>query len=283
MMKVAVVAPYPAAAVLRDKDLKLRFSRRPEKKKQHPAPWVQALCRELSRRRDVSVEVFTHTRAVRRIRRIRKEGVHYTFVPKYEPNRSDPYHGYLPAQLQIQPLIRQFAPDIVHGFGTESAYGLLAVRQKRPSVVFIQGIQEKLAPFYDMPAIKIAIRKYFERAVIHGASGLIAETMFAQQWALGVNEKARVEVIPHAYSTVFFRAQPSFTGLRIACIGALSRTKGVTTVLRAFHIGMKPEAGRCGVFWRKWPKNGISGTIYYFSDILNTIRSFRKWKNRICC
>lgn len=102
MIKVAVVAPYPASAVLPDKDLKVRF-RRPEKKKQHPAPWVWTLCRELSRRRDVKVEVFTHSRAVARIQKAEKEGVHYTFVPKYEPARFDPYHAYLPALVQIKP------------------------------------------------------------------------------------------------------------------------------------------------------------------------------------
>jgi UDP:flavonoid glycosyltransferase YjiC (YdhE family) len=193
MIKVAVVAPYPASAVLPDKDLKVRF-RRPEKKKQHPAPWVWTLCRELSRRRDVEVEVFTHSRAVDRIQKAEKEGVHYTFVPKYEPSRCDPYHAYLPALVQIKPLIRRYEPDIVHGFGTESAYGLLAISQGRPSVVFIQGIIEKLAPFSNSPAINLAICKYFERSVINKADGLIAETEFARQWVLSRNEKARVKV-----------------------------------------------------------------------------------------
>jgi glycosyltransferase involved in cell wall biosynthesis len=237
MIKVAVVAPYPASAVLPDKDLKVRF-RSPEKKKQHPAPWVLNLCRELSRRRDVEVEVFTHSRAVARIQKAEKEGVHYTFVPKYEPARFDPYHAYLPALVQIRPLIRRYEPDIVHGFGTESAYGLLAISQGRLSVIFIQGILEKLAPFSNLPAIKIAIRKYFERRVINKADGLIAETEFARQWALSRNEEARVKVIPHAYSADFFSAKPHFKGLRIVCIGALSRIKGVTTVLRAFHAGI---------------------------------------------
>jgi hypothetical protein len=102
MIKVAVVAPYPASAVLPDKDLKVRF-RRPEKKKQHPAPWVRSLCRELSQRWDVEVEVFTHSRAVARIQKAEKEGVHHTFVPKHEPIRSDPYHAYLPALVQFKP------------------------------------------------------------------------------------------------------------------------------------------------------------------------------------
>ncbi len=237
MIKVAVLAPYPASAVLPDKYLKVRF-RSPEKKKQHPAPWVVNLCRELSRRRDIEVEVFTHSRAVARIQKAEKDGVHYTFVPKYEPIRFDPYHGYLPALVQIKPLIRRYEPDIVHGFGTESAYGLLAVGQGRPSVIFIQGILEKLAPFSNSPAINIAIRKYFEQGVLNKADGFIAETEFARRWALSRNEKARVKVIPHAFSADFFSAKPQFKGLRIVCIGGLSRIKGVTIVLRAFHAGI---------------------------------------------
>ena len=106
MIKIAVVAPYPASAVLPDKDLKVRF-RRPEKKYQHPAPWVLNLCRELSRRRDVEVEVFTHSRAVVRVKKAEKDGVHYTFVPKHEPIRFDPYHGYLRGTGQYYSITNQ--------------------------------------------------------------------------------------------------------------------------------------------------------------------------------
>ena len=216
MIKVAVVAPYPAAAVLPDKYLKRKF-RHPDRKKQHAAPWVRTLCRELNQRKGVEAEVFTHSRAVAYVLRAEKEGVRYTFVPKFEPSRCDPYHGFLPALVQFKPLIKRYYPDIVHGFGTESAYGLLAISQGRPSVVFLQGIQEKLAPFYDMPAVKIAIRKYLERIVINKAGGLIAETDFGRQWALSVNKKARVEVYP-MLTALNFSGRNRISGDRVSYV-----------------------------------------------------------------
>ena len=237
MIKVAVVAPYQAHLVLSDEMLKPRF-RTVGKKKRHPAPWVRALCRELSRHEDIQLRVFSHSRAVAHIAHGEKEGIHYTFVPKYEPEQSDPYHLYLPALLQMLPLLHRFNPDLVHGFGMESAYGLLAVIQSRARVVFIQGIQEALAPYYSMPKIELAIRKRLERFVVHRTDGLIAETDFAKQWALSVREDVRVKIIPHAYSGNFFDAKPCFSGHRIVCVGALSEIKGVATVLAAFHFGI---------------------------------------------
>jgi glycosyltransferase involved in cell wall biosynthesis len=241
MIKVAVVAPYPAHVVLSDEMLKPRF-RTEGKKKKHPAPWVRALCRELSRHEDIQLRVFSHSRSVAHVVQGDKEGVHYTFVPKYESVKSDPYHLYLPALLQMLPLLHRFNPDLVHGFGMESAYGLLAVIQSRARVVFIQGIQEELAPYYSMPKIKLAIHKRLERLVVHRTDGLIAETDFAKRWALSVRKDVPVKVIPHAYSGNFFDVKPCFSGRRVVCVGALSEIKGVATVLAAFHRGVLHHA-----------------------------------------
>jgi len=237
MIKVAIVAPYPAAVVLAEECLKARL--REVAKEQHPAPWVRALCRELSKKTGMEVEVFSHSRHIIRTHKAEKEGVKYTFVPKYEPLRCNPYHFYLPALLQILPLIKQFNPDIVHGFGTESAYGLLAVNQKKPGVVFIQGIQEKYAPYYDMHKIKVVIRRMLERYVVRKADGLIAETDFARRWAQSLRPNVNVKVIPHAFTESFLAGRPDFEKRRIICIGTLSRIKGCTTVLEAFYLGVK--------------------------------------------
>jgi glycosyltransferase involved in cell wall biosynthesis len=202
---------------------------------------VHALCLELGAREDVELRVFAHSRLISRVQHAEKEGVSFTFVPKYEPGRSDPYHLHLPAILQILPLLRRFNPDVVHGFGTESAYGLLAVAQKKPGVVFIQGIQEKLAPFYNMPRIKVAIRKTMERYVVRKADSLIAETSFARGWAQSVSPEANIRVVPHAYTRSFFAASPDFSRKRVICIGALSQVKGCDTVLKAFALGAKRD------------------------------------------
>ncbi|MBC8478034.1 MAG: glycosyltransferase family 4 protein [Candidatus Delongbacteria bacterium] len=241
MIKIAIVAPYPAAAVLPAECIKPRQLQ--ASRQQHPAPWVHALCRELSARGDIELRLFAHSRVISRVQRVEREGIRFTFIPKYEPGRVDPYLLHLPALLQILPLIKRFNPDVVHGFGTESAYGLLAVSQPQPAVVFIQGIQELLAPLYDMPRFKIALRRRLERHVVRRADALIAETGFAERWAYSVNPAARIRVIPHAFSGEFFNANPMFQNRRAICIGALSRVKGCDTVLQAFASVAQQQHG----------------------------------------
>jgi len=237
IIKSAIIAPYPAAAVLDEKLIKKRCLK--DAKLKHPAAWVQALCRALNSNNKVKIEVFSHSGDINRIHRSEKDGIKYTFVPKYEPRRCDPYHLFLPAMLQFFPQIRKFNPDIVHGFGTESAYGLLAVSQKKPSLVFIQGIVEKYAPYTDMPKFKTAIGKMLERYVVRNVNGLIAETDFARSWAQSLRPDVNVKVIPHAFTESFFTGRPDFKRRRIVCIGTLNRRKGCTTVLEAFVSGVK--------------------------------------------
>jgi glycosyltransferase involved in cell wall biosynthesis len=241
MIKIAFIAPYPAAAALPDQYLKARVRR--AAKQQHPAPWVRSLCRELAQRKGIKLEVFSHSRSITRLHRAQKDGIHYTFVPKYEPGRLDPYHFHIPARLQVLPLVKRFDADIVHGFGTEGDRGFLAVSQKKPSVVFIQGIQEKLAPYLNVPGLNMRIRILLERHVVRRANGVIAETEFARRWVKDLRPEARVKVIPHAYTESFFAAHPDFKRRRILCIGALNRTKGCTTVLEAFFSGFKRNPG----------------------------------------
>lgn len=48
----------------------------------------------------------------------------------------------------IQLLINKVQPDLIHVFGTESAFGLVATKCGRPAVVQIQGIVNSLLPVY---------------------------------------------------------------------------------------------------------------------------------------
>lgn len=237
MKKIAILAPYPAASILPDECIKPRALRLA--KLQHPAPWVRALCQELSGKNGIELEIFSHSRDIYKKYSTRKEGVKYTFVPKYESARCDPFHLYFPAFVQFHPLIKKFNPDIVHGFGMERTYGFLTVNQQKPSVVFIQGIMEKYATYSEMSAFRMGIRKKLEKAVVWKADGLVAETEFALMWAKSVKSKAKVKLIPHAYTKAFLNGSPDFKRRRIICIGALDRRKGCTTVIEAFASGIR--------------------------------------------
>lgn len=236
-MKVAIVAPYPAVSILPIDKIKKRY--REKAKKQHPAPWVKTLCNELKQYEDIKIEIITHSRYINKVIKTKLDGIQYHFVPKYEPAKIDPYHMFIPARIQFTKIIRKCKPNIVHGFGAAGQYGLITVLQKRPKIVFIQGIMDKIAPFSHKKKLEINILKKIERYVIKKADGIIAETEFAHDWAKNINPRIEVKIIPHAYLESFYNAQPNFMNKRIICVGTLSRIKGCATVLEAFAIGVR--------------------------------------------
>ncbi len=229
-MKIALVAPYPAQMVLSPKKIKPACRDLPA----HAAPWVRSLTTSLAWRDDVEFQVFTHSRAVSSVQEGDENGVRYTVIPKYEPTRTGCYHLHLPARIQFRKHIKAYAPDLIHGFGMESAYGLIATEQGLPSVVFIQGIQSELAKYHDHhSALQKMIRQKLERKVIKRVSGLVAETGFAQRWAVGMRDSIQVAVIPHAVNGEFFNVEPTYSSNECLCIGTLNRTKAVDVSIRA--------------------------------------------------
>lgn len=265
-MKVAFIAPYPASAVLLPSAVKPKYRDR-----EHPAPWVLALAGALARRGDTHVRVFVDSRAVRRREAVSSAGVEYVFLKKWEPIRSDPYHGYLPGVLRMRREFADFKPDVVHGFGTESGCGPIAAGLPYPSVVFIQGILEKVEPWHDLPALTFFLLKQTEKRVLHRASAFIAETHFAKEWVLKHNPKAVVRVIPHAMSDEFMDIRPDFREKRCLCVGTINRIKGTDAVIRAFAlcgyhdatlvlVGDGPEMNRCR---RLSAELGVSGRVVF--------------------
>ncbi len=241
MIKVAMLAHYPAQAILPAQWIKPRQ----RAKTPHPASWVEALCGALGDRDDVEVCVFMHSRAVNRHRTASLGRVRMEFIPKYEPGNVDPYSLFIPARIQLGRAIRAYQPDIVHGFGTESHNGLVAVSQPYPSVIFIQGIMEKLVEFSDLSAVRKKLQVYLERQTVRRASALIAETGFVRRWAEQAAPGVPVELIPHAGRSTLFDLRNTGSGSgRILCLSALYPHKGVDVVVRAFIAAAGRTSGR---------------------------------------
>ena len=235
-LRIAFVCPYPAGAVLPPGDIRPRYRGR-----EHAAPWVRALSGALARRPEVELRLFVDTRSVRQRHRVTHEGVDITFLPRWEPYRLDPYHGHWPATLRVRRALADFQPDLVQGFGTEGAHGVVAARMPWPNVVFIQGIVEACAQHHGFPLHRRAVLQALERRTVRRTNGLIAETCFARDWALRVKPEALVRIIPHGSNPEFFAARPAFAEKRIAVVGSLFPLKGVDTALRALAGAADPD------------------------------------------
>lgn len=232
-MKVALVAPYPVQLILPEDQIKPNYRYRTP----HPASWVRALVDSLSKSDDLEFKLFTQSRGVSSLVNTLKNGVNFTVIPQYEPARIGALHLHIPARLQFKYQIDKYAPDLVHGFGTESVYGLVASEQKMPSVVFIQGILSKLLPFTDrFSPIQRAILLHFERRTLRKATHLIAETAFGANWAQSINNDANVTIIPHAVNSLFLEATPAYSKHTCLCIGTIHNIKAVDIAIRALSL-----------------------------------------------
>jgi glycosyltransferase involved in cell wall biosynthesis len=237
-MKIAMVAPYPAQMVLKPEQINPAYRNRSA----HAAPWVRSLTTALAKRNDVEFHVFTHSRAVSRVQHGEENGVSFTVIPQYESARFGCWHLHLPARIQFRKYIKQYAPDLIHGFGTESAYGLVASEQGLPGVVFIQGIQSEYAPYYErMPYVQKKIRQSLEARVVKKITGLIAETAFAENWAKNMCSAVKVAVIPHAVNPEFFEANSDSSFNECLCIGTVDRRKAVDVAIRALSATRNKE------------------------------------------
>lgn len=235
-LRIAFIAPYPAAALLPPEAVKAKYA------VEHPATWVRALARGMTRRDDVELRVISDSRAVTRRHEVEREGATYIFLPKREPIRSDPLHGYRPGAARIRRELASRPPDLVVGFGIEGGCARLAIRQPYPSVVFIQGIIEKTAEYRDILPIRLRAYLRDERRALFDANALVAETAFARDWARGHNPRCAIALIPHAMDTAFLDNRPTLREPVALCIGSLNRIKDPETVLRAFAAVPRADA-----------------------------------------
>ena len=229
-LKIALAGPYPAQECLDFAQIKP--SRR--RLRPHPAPWIKSLCEGLSAREDVEVGLFVHSRAVSSVQQGRIGTATCWFVPKFEPGNLDPVFGDWTARRQMRPLIESFNPDLILGFGTESMYGLLASAFDRPSVIYLQGIAEKLPlKAYDIPGWKHEFLKRMERRAIRRADAVIAENHFAAGWAKSLNPQIKTVIIPHPVPPEFLQIRPEYSR-RIIFVGAVNSNKRPDMVAKAF-------------------------------------------------
>ncbi|NKB23710.1 MAG: glycosyltransferase [Kiritimatiellae bacterium] len=228
-LRIALITHYPAKDLVPLQSIKKKYHQG-----QHPVPWVRSFCNAFASRSDILVGVFVCTRAVRHHVRVEQGNVVFEFIPKYIPDRIEPFDGYIPRFLQLSPYIRPFSPDIVHGFGTESGNGALSTFLPYPNIISIQGIWEKLAPYCKLNKAQNYLKIQAEKWAVRRASGIIAKTNFAKQWVRSINPTIPIALIPNALNPEFLKGFPSFERPHVLCIGAMCQYKGTDVVLRAF-------------------------------------------------
>lgn len=240
-MKIGFIGAVPPSSVFPDECIRPHY-RRPT----HPAPWIGGLLPELVKKSDYQVRVFLAHRALTKRCTVEHDGVIYEGIPCPFLERFATHSFHYAKSLVLRSAVRKFSPDLVHAFGMENGSATMALRQGFPVSCFIQGIAEKLLPYYGQRSWinkQVAVR--CERSAVPRIPWMIAETEFAKEWALQRNPDAKVVVIPHPLRTSFLNVNSQPGSKRIITVGGLDDRKGMDTVIRAFATIDDPATRLC--------------------------------------
>lgn len=194
----------------------------------------RGLVHQLAARDDVEVHVVTEARGMTlRHVQISHEGAIFHFLRR-EPYTLAPYYLYLPGLLRVRRLLHAIRPDVVTGFGTEQGYGLQAALSGFPSVIYLQGILEALHPFLPWSTPRKHICRTLESLALRHATGFIAESQFAADWAQRRAPGKPIAIIPNALQPEYLNAAPATFEPIAWQIGELSEIKNPLLALRAF-------------------------------------------------
>ena len=184
-MKIAFIGSLPVTSVFPTEVL-----RKKNQSHEHPAPWIAALLPKLAEISDFKMRlIIPHRNLTKRII-IEKNGVEYEGVPIPVPMRFARKSFYHSISHYTSPVLREYGPDVVHAFGFETGSALLAVRSGLPTSCFIQGIAEKLYPYYSERAwIDRYVGRWGEQRAVGRVPWMVAETKFAKKWAIYFSPK----------------------------------------------------------------------------------------------
>lgn len=202
---------------------------------QHPAPWIVALLPALARLSGFRLRVFLPQRVVIKHTVVEHDGVEYEGIPHPFPERWNSHVLHYSKNFALGSAVRDFDPDVVHAFGMENGSATVALRTGFPVSCFIQGIAEKLEPYYKQRGFvrkKVAVMG--ERSAVKRLRWMVAETEFARSWALGHNPEAHVALIPHPLRGQFLEQANPCGDKRVISVGGLDDRKGMDTIIRAF-------------------------------------------------
>lgn len=258
MIKIAILAPSPAVEFLPLDRIKSKYRNR-----EHASSWVRSLSGALAARSDCRVEVFVHSRAVAQRASTENHGVRFHFVPKYEPIRTDPFHGFRPGMWRLMQPLRNFEPDLVHAFGLETGYGQIAAQLPWPRIVFIQGIVELYRPWREIGRIKQWCLERQECRALRRMDAAVVETEFARRWVGRTAPNVHTKLIPHAFRPEFLEVEADYLSRTAIWIGRMDRRKAPQKALEAMlmiddettrliMVGDGPERSSCEAWCRAY-------------------------------
>ncbi len=158
--------------------------------------------------------------------------------------------------LFFRELAKQINPDVIHGWGTEDAYALIAIRlSPERHLVQIQGNINTYRKRVPMPWQAI-LAAWSERMALARARHVVAENEYSLESAWPMIRTKSVHIVEHPIRAGFCTAPPADgEGRQILYLGAIEERKGIWDALEAFRGGAPAD-------WKLMiVGNGEAGTV----------------------
>ena len=135
----------------------------------------------------------------------------------------------------FRPVFDELRPDVVHGWGTEDSFGLVA-RRLAPDrhVIGIQGLITAYRARVPMER-RTLLTEITERLTLRPARWVVAESAYSERAARPLCPRAEITVIEHPLRPEFLAAEPGDGSAKaVLFVGGVSERKGIGDALRAF-------------------------------------------------
>jgi glycosyltransferase involved in cell wall biosynthesis len=132
-------------------------------------------------------------------------------------------------------LFKELKPDVVHGWGTEDSFGLVARRlAPQRHVIGIQGLIHTYRKYLPSTYRTLVVR-VTERMTLRRARNVVAESHYSLNSAAPLTPAAIKRAIEHPLRPEFLAAPPSDgTEKTVLFVGAIDERKGVVDAIVAF-------------------------------------------------
>lgn len=166
------------------------------------------------------------------------------------------YTGYIYNRYLAARCIKEIQPDIVHGWGTERFYGLVAKDFKGVSLLSVQGLLHAYSQRAKISNFELK-QKWYEKGVLKGVDYITTESTWAKERVQELVPEANITLWEYAPEKVFFNLTRKLTPTPTClCAGTNTAVKDLPTAIRAFS---KPDLSHITLYLAGVEPGSISG------------------------
>lgn len=232
--KVAILADYPYWIYLKDM----------ERAGRHPSPWLASVQKAFASREWCAEDIDGYelhwivlTKDVKHERTEVVDGQFMHLIPSGSKMLSQ-FMRYWPDRIRIGRFLKRLKPDLVHAWGTESAYGFCAKDFKGNKLFSLQGMltayvqRAKMGSFTER-------QSRFEKGILGAMPIITTESEWARERVLELVPEADVRLWEYAAEERFFSVERSMSPEPVCLLaGTNAHYKNVPLAVRAFS---RPE------------------------------------------